>query len=74
MHTHAFTLRRPARLVQRDRRGWLGHAQFSTETLMHTFDVTAYLSKFVRDIGDAQRFFAPKLNGSIPDAVPFYGA
>ena len=59
----------PTDCPQRERRGWLGDAQLSAETVLYNFDAGAAYTNFIRNIGDAQD---PK-TGAVPDCVPWYG-
>ena len=49
----------------------MGDAQLSAETTISNFDMSAFYSKFLRDIRDSQEFLDSK--GQLPDCVPFYG-
>ena len=61
----------PTDCPQRERRGWLGDAQLSCETTISNFDMSAFYTKWLRDIRDSQAFLGSK--GEVPDCVPFYG-
>ena len=65
----------PTDCPQRERRGWLGDAQVSLDTVLANFDAAAFYTKWVRDLGDAQMYNAAVLNasGALPDCVPYYG-
>ena len=60
----------PTDCDQRDeRQGWMGDAQATAEEAMMNFDMAAFYTNFIRDIGDAQRD-----DGAVPDTVPLkYG-
>lgn len=60
----------PTDCPQRERRGWLGDAQLSTEVTISNFDMGAFYTKFLRDIRDSQVFLGNE--GQVPDCVPFY--
>jgi alpha-L-rhamnosidase len=64
----------PTDCPQRERRGWLGDAQVSLDTVLANFDAAAFYTKWVRDLADAQLFSAAVLNasGALPDCVPYY--
>ena len=49
----------------------MGDAQLSAETTISNFDMSAFYTKFLRDIRDSQEFLDSK--GQLPDCVPFYG-
>jgi alpha-L-rhamnosidase len=51
-----------------ERMGWLNDLAARSEELVHNFDVTRLLEKFVADIADAQD---PR-SGSVSDTVPFH--
>jgi alpha-L-rhamnosidase len=57
----------PTDCPQRERRGWLGDAQVSMETVVHNFDAAAFYKKWLDDVADAQ--FA---DGRLGDCAPFY--
>ena len=57
----------PTDCPQRERRGWLGDAQLSMETVVHNFDAAAFYKKWLDDIKDAQFF-----DGRLGDCAPFY--
>ncbi len=61
----------PTDCDQRDeRQGWMGDAQVTAETAMLNFDMAAFYSNFIRDIGDIQ-----DPDGTITDTVPHrYGS
>jgi alpha-L-rhamnosidase len=65
----------PTDCPQRERRGWLGDAQVSLDTVLANFDAAAFYTKWVRDLADSQAFNAATLNasGALPDCVPYYG-
>lgn len=65
----------PTDCPQRERRGWLGDAQVSLDTVLANFDAAAFYTKWVRDLSDAQALNAATLNasGALPDCVPYYG-
>jgi len=60
----------PTDCPQRERRGWLGDAQLSTEVVLYNFDASLLYPKFIRDIADSQTFLAHE--GALPDCVPWY--
>lgn len=64
----------PTDCPQRERRGWLGDAQLSAETVIHNVDAAAFYTKFLRDIQDAQGYINITSNGdgALPDCVPWY--
>jgi alpha-L-rhamnosidase len=51
-----------------ERMGWLNDLAARAEELVHNFDVTRLLEKFVTDIADAQ----DPASGSVSDTVPFH--
>ena len=58
----------PTDCPQRDeRQGWLGDRSQVSRSETYLFDVAAFYSKWVTDIGDAQRD-----TGSVPDVAPAY--
>jgi alpha-L-rhamnosidase len=57
----------PTDCPQRERRGWLGDAQVSMETVVHNFDAAAFYKKWLDDVADAQ--FA---DGRLADCAPYY--
>ena len=57
----------PTDCPQRERRGWLGDALMSFDTVTLNFDAAAFHAKWLRDIADAQ--FE---DGRIGDCAPFY--
>jgi len=58
----------PTDCPQRDeRQGWLGDRSAESRGEAYLFDTSAFYSKWLRDIADAQ-----KPNGSIPDVCPSY--
>eukprot|EP00043_Microstomoeca_roanoka_P006639 m.64551 g.64551 ORF g.64551 m.64551 type:complete len:1035 (+) comp13499_c0_seq1:75-3179(+) len=59
----------PTDCPQRERRGWLGDAQLSSETTIHNFFMAAPYTSFVSQINDAQ----DEDTGSVQDCVPWYG-
>ncbi|EGD77258.1 hypothetical protein PTSG_12712 [Salpingoeca rosetta] len=59
----------PTDCPQRERRGWLGDAQLSSETTIHNFFMAAPYTSFVSQINDAQN---PN-TGAVQDCVPWYG-
>jgi alpha-L-rhamnosidase len=64
-------------LFQRERRGWLGDAQLSFETVIHNIDGGAFYTKWLRDFIDTQVYdnatYGPKSDGALPDCIPYYG-
>eukprot|EP01043_Picozoa_sp_COSAG02_P025098 COSAG02_NODE_1398_length_12861_cov_74.341718_7_plen_111_part_00 len=64
----------PTDCPQRERQGWLGDAQLAFETVAHNFDVGAFYTKWVRDLGDVQVFDAKTLSGAMPDTCPCYSS
>jgi alpha-L-rhamnosidase len=57
----------PTDCDQRDERlGWMGDAHLSAETAMLNFDMAAFYTNFLRDIGDSQGS-----EGEIPNIVPY---
>lgn len=62
----------PTDCPQRERRGWLGDAQLSSETDIHNFFMAPAYAKFLQDIRDTQETLMPQVNGSLPDCAPFY--
>jgi alpha-L-rhamnosidase len=65
----------PTDCPQRERRGWLGDAQLSFETVIHNVDGGAFYAKWLQDFIDAQVYDNATLgtNGALPDCVPYYG-
>ena len=65
----------PTDCPQRERRGWLGDAQLSFETVIHNIDGGAFYTKWLNDFADTQVFdnITMHTDGALPDCVPFYG-
>lgn len=65
----------PTDCPQRERRGWLGDAQLSFETVIHNFDGGAFYTKWIKDFVDTQVYDNLTMNaqGAMPDCIPFYG-
>eukprot|EP00047_Mylnosiga_fluctuans_P000527 m.195091 g.195091 ORF g.195091 m.195091 type:complete len:1269 (+) comp10076_c0_seq31:2213-6019(+) len=75
----------PTDCPQRERRGWMGDAQVSSDAAMFHFDMQAFYRKFLQDMRDDQtwgcastpgpgRCGDPEGNaGSLADVVPFDG-
>lgn len=65
----------PTDCPQRERRGWLGDAQLSFNTVIHNFDGGAFYTKWLKDFTDSQVYNNLTLgtNGSLADCIPFYG-
>jgi len=65
----------PTDCPQRERRGWLGDAQLSFNTVIHNFDGGAFYTKWLNDFIDSQVYnnLTMKTNGSLADCIPFYG-
>ena len=61
--------------LQRERRGWLGDAQLSFETVIHNIDGGAFYKKWIQDLVDTQVYDNATMNAemALPDCVPFYG-
>ncbi|MEM2848780.1 MAG: family 78 glycoside hydrolase catalytic domain [Candidatus Bathyarchaeia archaeon] len=58
----------PTDCPQRDERmGWMGDAQLSAEEAIYNFNMAAFYTKWIQDIGVSQRE-----DGSVPDVVPPY--
>ena len=51
-----------------ERMGWLNDLAARAEELLHNFEVTRFLEKFVQDIADAQH----PATGALSDTVPFH--
>ena len=62
----------PTDCPQRERRGWLGDAQLSFETVIHNIDGGAFYSKWLRDFADTQVYDNATLgtNGTLPGTIP----
>jgi alpha-L-rhamnosidase len=65
----------PTDCPQRERRGWLGDAQLSFETVIHNIDGGAFYTKWLRDFIDTQVYDNATIgtNGALPDCIPYYG-
>lgn len=65
----------PTDCPQRERRGWLGDAQLSFETVIHNIDGGAFYTKWLRDFVDTQVYDNATMgtDGALPDCIPFYG-
>jgi alpha-L-rhamnosidase len=65
----------PTDCPQRERRGWLGDAQLSFETVIHNIDGGAFYTKWLNDFADTQVYDNETYHsdGALPDCVPFYG-
>lgn len=65
----------PTDCPQRERRGWLGDAQLSFETVIHNIDGGAAYTKWLGDFADTQVYDNRTMhtNGTLPDCIPFYG-
>lgn len=59
----------PTDCPQRERRGWLGDAQLSSETNVYNFNMAGAYSNFVALINDAQ----DNETNATQDCVPWYG-
>ena len=59
----------PTDCPQRERRGWLGDAQLSSETNVYNFNMAGAYSNFVALINDAQN----NESNATQDCVPWYG-
>ena len=77
----------PTDCPTRERAGWTGDGQLTSDVTSFNFDMAAYYTKWLRDIGDAQDSyeaqckaggegscdcFAYNCTGEIPPAAPFY--
>jgi alpha-L-rhamnosidase len=64
----------PTDCPQRERRGWLGDAQLTVESVLHNFDGAVFYRKWLRDFVDAQVFSNETMGGggAMPDCVPYY--
>eukprot|EP01060_Flectonema_neradi_P003778 TRINITY_DN12460_c0_g1_i3.p1 TRINITY_DN12460_c0_g1~~TRINITY_DN12460_c0_g1_i3.p1 ORF type:complete len:953 (+),score=118.90 TRINITY_DN12460_c0_g1_i3:45-2903(+) len=60
----------PTDCPTREKRGWLGDAGLTFETVLYNFDVAAAYTKFVTDIEDVQQFV--NKSGALPECVPYY--
>jgi hypothetical protein len=66
----------PTDCPQRERRGWTGDAQTTSDSAMHNYHMQGFYTKFLDDIRDDQlRYNGNHLNdtGAIADVVPFDG-
>ena len=66
----------PTDCPQRERRGWTGDAQTTSDSAMMNYNMQGFYTKFLNDIRDDQlRFNANHLNdtGAIADVVPYDG-
>ena len=61
----------PTDCPQRERRGWLGDAQLSLETVIHNVDGGGFYTKWLNDFADTQVY--DNADGALPDCIPFYG-
>ena len=59
----------PTDCPTRERAGWTGDGQLTSPVVSYNFDAGAFYRKWLRDIGDAQRFFRSECmgTGSPPD-------
>ena len=64
----------PTDCPQRERRGWLGDAQLSFETVIHNIDGGEFYTKWLADFADTQVYDNRTMNakGALPDCIPFY--
>ena len=75
----------PTDCPTRERQGWTGDGQLASPVVSYNFDAAAFYRKWLRDFGDAQRFFRSQCGhgdscdcmfddctGEIPTAVPWY--
>ncbi len=63
----------PTDCPQRERRGWLGDAQLTHESVLHNFEYAAAMTSWVRDFADAQALLLEQTgNASLPDCVPWF--
>ena len=65
----------PTDCPQRERRGWLGDAQLSFETVIHNIDGGGFYTKWLNDFADTQVYdnITMGSDGALPDCIPFYG-
>lgn len=59
----------PSDCPHRERLGYTGDAQITAESAIFSFDMAAFYTKWLKDVGDAQN----PLSGFVPHTVPFYG-
>ena len=64
----------PTDCPQRERRGWLGDAQLSFETVIYNVDGGGFYTKWLNDFSDTQVYDNETMqtDGALPDCVPFY--
>lgn len=75
----------PTDCPTRERQGWTGDGQLTSPVVSYNFDAAAFYRKWLRDIGDAQRFFRSECGhsdncdcmfddctGEVPPAAPWY--
>ena len=67
----------PTDCPQRERRGWTGDAQSSSDEAMLNFDMRGFYAKYLRDMMDDQSRRDPNVpaneSGAIADVVPYDG-
>ena len=56
----------PTDCPTRERAGWTGDGQLTSPVVSYNFDAGAFYRKWLRDIGDAQRFFRSECMGNGP--------
>jgi alpha-L-rhamnosidase len=56
----------PTDCPTRERQGWTGDGQLTSPVVSYNFDAGAFYRKWLRDIGDAQRFFRSECMGTGP--------
>ena len=56
----------PTDCPTRERAGWTGDGQLTSPVVSYNFDAGAFYRKWLRDIGDAQRFFRSECMGTGP--------
>ena len=58
----------PLDCPQRERLGYTGDGQVTTEAILHNLDSNAFIAKWMQDLFDAQN----RVTGHIPHTAPFY--
>jgi alpha-L-rhamnosidase len=59
----------PSDCPHRERLGYTGDAQITTESAIFSFDMAAFYTKYIEDISDSQN----PISGFVPHTAPFYG-
>jgi alpha-L-rhamnosidase len=64
----------PTDCPQRERRGWLGDASISFDSVIHNVEGAAFYAKWLADFVDSQEYNNVTMGtkGALPDCVPYY--